>query len=290
MKLRRLFTAALLTVIASAAALAQNSGAEQEVRKLVSEMDRAVVKNDVAYFERVLADDYVFAGTDGRAKTRAEVLAEIRREAEKPTYKVTANTSEDVRVRVSGDMAVVTSTFRMTTVGPESNPWEPHDDTGRYTTVLQRRGGRWLVVAEHFTERPHTAEEYEPGLRKASESYDAALKARDAAAFGRLLADDYAFTGANGVVRNKAEDIAQMTSPDTKIESATTDDKKFRIYRSTAVETGRYTVSGTHKGKPFTETGRYTTTWVRRDGRWQIVSDHTSVLPQPSAAASEPKP
>lgn len=285
MKMRRLFTAALLTVIAATAALAQNSGAEQEVRKLVSEMDRAFAKNDVAYFESVLADDYVLAGTDGKTKTRAELLAEMRKEVEKPTYKLTANASEDVRVRVSGDMAVVTAIWRMTTVGPESNPWEPHKDEGRYTTVLQRRGGRWVVVADHVTERPHTPEEFEPELRKASESYDAAMKARDAAAFGRLLADDYAFTGPGGVVRNKAEDIAHMTSSDTKIESATTDDKKIRIYRSTAVETGRYTVTGTHKGKPFTETGRYTTTWVRRDGRWQIVSDHTSVLPQTSTAS-----
>lgn len=288
--MRRLFTAVLLTVVAATTALAQNGKAEQEVRQLMADLDQAILKSDVAFFERVLADDYLYASVDGKAKTRAEVLAEMRKEAEKPTYKITAVTSEDMRVRVSGDTAVVTAAWKATTVGPESNPWEPHDDAGRYTTVLQKRGGRWVVVADHVTERPHTPEEFEPELRRASAGYDAALKAGDAAAFGRLLADDYMYTGEDGKTRNKAEDIALMTSPDLKIESVSTDDKRFRIYRSTAVETGRYTIKGTHKGKPFSEAGRYTTTWVRRDGRWQIVADHNSASPQPSAAASEPKP
>ena len=288
--MKRLIFAALLVTLVTPLALAQGGGAEQEIRKLIAEFDQAALKNDVAFVERIVADDAVFARPDGSVRTRAEFIAEMRREAEKPTYRLTAVTSEDVRVRVSGDMAVVTAAWKSTTVGPESNPWEPHDDTGRYTTVLQKRGGRWLIIADHATEKPHTPEEFEPELRKASESYDAAMRAGDAAAFGRLLADDYMYTNESGVVRNKAEDIALMTSPDMKIESASADDKKFRIYRNTAVETGRYAVKGTHKGKPFTEIGRYTTTWVRRDGRWQIVADHTSVLPQSATAAHEPKP
>lgn len=288
--MRRKIFAALLTVLVAPFAFAQGGKAEQEIRKLIADFDRAVMQNDVAFFERTTAEDAVFVAWDGKVKTRAQVLAEIRKEVANPTYKMTANRSEGVRVRVMGDMAVVTAGWKSTTVGPESNPWPSHDDTGRYTTVFERRNGRWLVVADHVTENPHTPEEYEPELRKASQSYDAALKAGDAAAFGRLLADDYMYTNEKGATRNKAEDIAKMTSPDLKIESTVVDDKKFRIYRNTAVETGRYAVKGTHKGKPIAETGRYTTTWVRRDGRWQIVADHTSVIAQSSTAANQPKP
>jgi len=70
-----------------------------------------------------------------------------------------------------------------------------------------------------------------------------------------------------------------MMSSDVVFLTAKTDDKNFRIYRNTAVETGRFSDTGTYKGKPFSETGRYTTTWIYRDGRWKIVADHTSPIP-----------
>lgn len=284
--MKRLIVAVLLIAVAASAALAQRGNAEGEIRKLIAEYDQAGVKHDIAFFERMLADDYVYAGTNGKSRTRAEVLAEMRKEAAQPTYKMTATASQDVRVRVTGDVAVVTANWTSTTVGPDSNPYPPHNDSGRYTTVFEKRNGRWLIVADHVTEKPHAPEEQEPDLQKASQSYDAAVKAGDAAALARLLADDYMYTNEDGRMRTKAEEIAALTSPDVKIESASTGDKKFRIYRNTAVETGSFAVKGTNKGKPFTENGRYTAMWVWRDGRWQVVADHTSVISQ-SAAASK---
>jgi len=43
------------------------------------------------------------------------------------------------------------------------------------------------------------------------------------------------------------------------------------------IETHEITVIKTN-GKSFDETERYTTTWVWRMGRWQIVGDHTSMI------------
>jgi hypothetical protein len=63
------------------------------------------------------------------------------------------------------------------------------------------------------------------------------------------------------------------------IESTELSDQKVRVIgNGAAVETGKYRTKGTNKGKAFDETGRYTTTWVWRGGRWQIVADHTSVI------------
>jgi hypothetical protein len=43
------------------------------------------------------------------------------------------------------------------------------------------------------------------------------------------------------------------------------------------VQTGRFTIKGINRlNRPFTETGRFLTVWVKRDGRWQIVADHVS--------------
>ena len=50
------------------------------------------------------------------------------------------------------------------------------------------------------------------------------------------------------------------------------------ISNSSAVETGAYKAAGTYKGKAFDETGRYTTTWIWKNLRWQIIADHSSVV------------
>lgn len=55
-------------------------------------------------------------------------------------------------------------------------------------------------------------------------------------------------------------------------------ERRIHVYGDTALETGRYGAKGTFKGKPFSETGRYTTTWIWRDLRWQIIADHVSMV------------
>jgi hypothetical protein len=70
-----------------------------------------------------------------------------------------------------------------------------------------------------------------------------------------------------------------MTSPEMVIESTEISDQKVRVIgNGAAVETGTYKAKGSNKGKAFEESGRYTTTWVWRGGRWQIVADHTSAI------------
>ena len=40
------------------------------------------------------------------------------------------------------------------------------------------------------------------------------------------------------------------------------------------------------KNKPFSERGRYTYTWMYKDGCWQMVTDHVSVIPVKQAAST----
>lgn len=105
------------------------------------------------------------------------------------------------------------------------------------------------------------------------------MQTKSASLFERLLAEDFISTNETGKRSNKKEEIAQMTSADLIITSAKADDKKFRIHRNSAVETGRYTVTGSYKGKAFSETGHYTSSWIYKDGRWQVAADHISVIP-----------
>jgi hypothetical protein len=61
------------------------------------------------------------------------------------------------------------------------------------------------------------------------------------------------------------------------IQSAAMLNQEVRSISSTAaVETGTIRYKGANNGKPFDITKRYTTTWVWRGGRWQIIADHAS--------------
>src|SRR5688572_13989513 len=119
----------------------------------------------------------------------------------------------------------------------------------------------------------------EQQVMKAGLGYAQVIKNQDAAAMEQILADEYMFTNESGKVKNKAEDIAEYKAGNTKMEVADITDQKVRVIgNSAAVETGTFHIKGTNKGKAFDTTERYTTVWVWRGGRWQVVSDHVSTL------------
>ena len=55
---------------------------------------------------------------------------------------------------------------------------------------------------------------------------------------------------------------------------------KVRVYgKNFALTVGDDHYAGEDKdGKPFTNKGRFTNVWVRRNGRWQVVAGHSSKL------------
>ncbi len=256
-----------------------NSNDEQEIRTLIALYDEAAMKNDIGFFETNLASDYQIATSEGSFENKESSLKFMKKEIEKPSYKLVSLKSDSVQVHFIGDAAVVSGKWLSTTQAlDEPNPIM-HNDEGRYTSILEKRDGKWMMVSEHISDKPHNKNELEIQLKAASESYDKGLLTKDKALFEDLFADDYAATGREGKITTKEDDISQTMSSDLVFLTANTDDKNFRIYRNTAVETGRFSSTGSYKGKPFSEIGRYTTTWIYRDGKWKIVADHTSPMP-----------
>ena len=100
----------------------------------------------------------------------------------------------------------------------------------------------------------------------------------DRVALNRIYADDFIGIGPSGTVRTKPQVLADFTSHDLKFQSITTDDVRIRVYGNTVVETGRSTMVGQDKGRVVPRDNRFTRVWVRRQGRWQIVANHYSLL------------
>jgi ketosteroid isomerase-like protein len=125
-----------------------------------------------------------------------------------------------------------------------------------------------------------TQSQLEAEVLATGHKFDEAYMKSDAAALALLLADEFISTNREGVVNDKAQVIASLNNPNVKLESLGSEEKyrRLRVYGDMAVETGRFTAKGTNRGRPFTEIERYTTIWIKRDGRWQIVADHVSAI------------
>jgi len=102
--------------------------------------------------------------------------------------------------------------------------------------------------------------------------------AADTITLRRIYADDFLGIGPTGVVRNKAQVIADFTSHALTYQSITTAEIRVRIYGNTAVETGRSAMVGQDRGKAVPRENRFTRVWVMTDERWQLVANHYSLM------------
>lgn len=276
--MKKLIAIAMWIIALTLAAVAQ-SKAEREVLKFIADYDQAYVNQEISFAERVWAEGYIFSAADGSSLNRAKALEEARADKAKPKYKLLSIKSVNDSLRLIGNTAIVSGVWTSSTVPMSDLQAEPHIDRGRYSMVLEKRNGDWVILAEHISEAPHDKKLMEAAVLKASEAYNQIMMRKDRAAYERLFADEFISTFDNGKTENKAGEIDHMMSPDLKIETTTTADQKVRIIgNSAALETGTYTSVGISKGKPFTEKGRYTTVWIFRDGRWQIAADHSSKI------------
>lgn len=99
-----------------------------------------------------------------------------------------------------------------------------------------------------------------------------ALMAGDAAMLTSLLSDSYVGIGPDGTIFNKTEEIDASVSGSNRLTRVHVEDRKIRIYGTTAVVTSKVDVAGTFAGKPVQGQYRYTRVWAFSRGQWRVVS------------------
>lgn len=114
---------------------------------------------------------------------------------------------------------------------------------------------------------------------KSGVPYRELLKTGDIAALDSTLATEYIYTSRDGMVSGKRESFEEYKGNHFTSYSAEMFDQEVRLAGpNAAVETGRIQYKGIKDSKPFELTKRYTTTWIWRNSRWQILADHTSKI------------
>ena len=121
----------------------QKANVEQVIRQLDHERIQAQIGADVAVLNRLYADDFIGIGPSGAVRTKPQVLSDFT----SGDLKFQSIITDDVRVRVYGDMAVETGTSTM--IGRDKGKIVPRDN--RFTRVWVKQAGRWRLVANHYS-------------------------------------------------------------------------------------------------------------------------------------------
>lgn len=145
MELRRVLGVALASAwVATAAAQSAPVRSDQDV---LVELERgwndAFYRKDIAFIEKVLADEFVATYDDGSRGDRAKELAL----ATSFNQQVESAVQEDFTVKVYGNTAVVWFTLRLTGM----RQGERTELSFRYTDVFVMRDGRWQCVSTQST-------------------------------------------------------------------------------------------------------------------------------------------
>ena len=109
-------------------------------------------------------------------------------------------------------------------------------------------------------------------LTEQADAFDRAIVAKDARAIDANIAPDFTQIQSNGVVIGRVQFIADLLDADTLIDPYRVEDFGVRVYGDTALLTGRIRMTGVEEGKRFESHFRYIDVYVRRAGRWQVVS------------------
>jgi ketosteroid isomerase-like protein len=125
------------------AALCSGTSAEDEaaIRALESKWDAANLRGDAAALDNLFAESFIMTDSDGVVRHKAEVVGELKA----GRIKYTAAKSDELRIILHGDAAVVSGRWTGTFAhnGKTTNLRE------RFTNFYARLKGQWRCVASH---------------------------------------------------------------------------------------------------------------------------------------------
>ncbi len=266
--MKGILSAAVLVTALSAPSFAQCPEADvKRLEELDHSWSEATRKGDRAALTAIVADNFSGISPTGLT-TKAEVIdnAVSAAEAARTSGKPAPRTVYDAYI-IACTPATATITHRNAVTTTENG--KETTSYSRSVHVLEKRGAGWQVVSN----AGHPLDE-RTALLYLERDWNQAEIRQDAAWFERTLADE--FTGVDsqtGKPTNKVENIANLKKTTTT--SADLSGLDVKMQGDTAVVTGLTRNKGKDdKGAAFDRRIRFTDVWVKRDGKWQVLSSH----------------
>jgi ketosteroid isomerase-like protein len=119
----------------------------------------------------------------------------------------------------------------------------------------------------------------EQEIRNTQQRWMEAARRKDEPVLDTILGDEYVLIGARLGFVDREGWLAM--GPDYNIEEFEYVESDVHVYGATAVSNSRYRQSATFKGQDLSALFYLTDVWVKRDGRWQVVTRHSSIAQSP---------
>lgn len=122
-------------------------------------------------------------------------------------------------------------------------------------------------------------DEAEQEIRDVQQRWMEAASRKDEPVLNTILGDEYVLISARLGLVDREGWLAM--GPDYNIEEFEYIDSDIHVYGATAVSNSRYRQKATFKGQDLSAVFYLTDVWVNRDGRWQVVTRHSSIAEPP---------
>jgi ketosteroid isomerase-like protein len=273
--MKRILAVSLLMIAAATIAFGQCSDADkQKLEAFDRAWGEAGVRGDRAFLQTVYADNFVglsSAGTIDKTQTIAETIKQFERDKANPQNAAKV-THDYYMITCSPTSATITHRNVIT----ENEGGKERTIYTRSVHVLERKGDGWQVVSNAGHPLNDAA-----ALFYMEREWNDAAKRNDVAWLERNYANDASdISSRTGVQHSKAEEIASMKDNKTVLESLELSDLDARVEGNVAIVTGINHVRGKDdKGVAFDRRTRFTDTFIKRDGRWQVWATQGTLIP-----------
>jgi len=141
------------------------------------------------------------------------------------------------------------------------------------------RQGMYVVMAVLFASSPLPLSAQDSGKARVlalENAWNEAEGHRDVNALAVLLAPTFAYTDADGAFMDKQQFLAGIRASGSS--QIVNEGMKAESYGNVMIVTGSYREQGSENGKSFTHRGRFTDTWVEKDGQWLCVASQETLI------------
>ena len=266
----------ILTIVIMAAAPC-SADTQPEIAQVEAQLRQAYLKADVAALNELLADEFRVVHVNGREQNKAQFIEALQ----SGRAKFLSIEMDELEVRDFGNTAVAIARWTNTV---EFKGQQNHG-TDRVTDVWLKQPAGWRLVSAHasFLEEAtpaatgHNALDDEKEILRLEKLLQEAWLKHDTATVGSVVADDLEYWSFKGARRAKG-DLLKMVAQNGEA-TTSVDDPRVRVFGDMAIYTARITDRGKdQQGAPFEATTAVTSIFVRREGKWQMVQDHESVI------------
>jgi len=144
-----------------------------------------------------------------------------------------------------------------------------------------RQGTEPQPVSSPPVAQVEESEDVERLLEKKEKDWANAIVKGDIAYTEDLLADDYVGTAPDGRRLTKTQTLDEFRSGAFKSESMVVDRIRVRVIGDTAIVTLDQMEKSRYQGRDIIGRSKWTDTFMKRNGKWQLVANHGSQVEAP---------